>query len=61
MTLQPAISMQEFLPVVAASPSAWVGAAGGSPLKEQSQAETARTVADRSAYGVYSAYVLQGS
>ena len=53
--------MQEFLPVVAASPSAWVGAAGGSPLKEQSQAETARTVADRSAYGVYSAYVLQGS
>lgn len=35
LILQPAITMSEFMAHVAAAPSAWVGAAGGSPLRDQ--------------------------
>jgi len=49
LILQPAISMSEFTAHVAAAPSAWVGAAGGSPLRDQGLAPLVNIQPDRSA------------
>ncbi|KAL0051341.1 hypothetical protein WJX82_005918 [Trebouxia sp. C0006] len=47
LILQPAITMSEFTAHVAAAPSAWVGAAGGSPLRDQGLAPLVNIQPDR--------------
>lgn len=47
LSLQPALTVKELLPLVAASPSAWVGAAGGSPLQDLCQAKHTAISSDR--------------
>ena len=49
LILQPAITMSEFTAHVAAAPSAWVGAAGGSPLRDQDLGPLVNIPPDRSA------------
>jgi len=49
LILQPAITVSEFTAHVAAAPSAWVGAAGGSPLRDQGLAPLVNIQPDRSA------------
>ncbi|KAA6426751.1 MAG: hypothetical protein FRX49_03076 [Trebouxia sp. A1-2] len=47
LILQPAITINEFTAHVAAAPSAWVGAAGGSPLRDQGLAPVVNIQPDR--------------
>ncbi|DBA81562.1 TPA: hypothetical protein ACH3X1_007335 [Trebouxia sp. C0004] len=47
LILQPAMTMSEFSAHVAAAPSAWVGAAGGSPLRDQGLAPLVNIQPDR--------------
>ena len=49
LILQPAMTVSDFTAHVAAAPSAWVGAAGGSSLRDQGQAPLVNTQPDRSA------------
>ncbi len=49
LILQPAMTVSEFTAHVAAAPSAWVGAAGGSPLRDQGVAPLVNIQPDRSA------------
>ena len=48
LRLEPAVSLTELLPLIRAAPTAWVGAAGGSPLREQSHSQSAGAANDRS-------------
>ena len=45
--LQPAVTVEELLQHVASAPSAWVGAAGGAPLRDQSVKLPASAQSDR--------------
>lgn len=48
LTLQPTVSLTELLPLIRAAPTAWVGAAGGSPLRDQSPPQSTGVASDRS-------------